>query len=109
VKNFLLFVFRWPLIVDTSGQAATFLRYRDTNYINALSPRDVEPERIRLSILGALRSDKCCCCWPMFWGRPKRTWREVVQKDCQTCKLNRKDAIDRSRWRKLIKDGWWSG
>jgi len=46
---------RWPLVIDTSGQAATFLRYRDTNYINALRPGDVEPERIRLSILGALR------------------------------------------------------
>jgi len=54
VMNVLLFR-RWPLIIDTSGQAATFLRYRDTNYINALSPRDVEPERIRLSVLGALR------------------------------------------------------
>jgi len=38
-------------------------------------------------------------------GRLKRTWREVVQKDYQTCKLNREDAMDRSRWRKLIKDG----
>jgi len=38
-------------------------------------------------------------------GRPKRTWREVVQKDCQECKLNREDAMDRSRLRKLIKDG----
>jgi len=28
----------------------------------------------------------------------------VVQKDCQACKLNRENAIDRSRWRKLIKD-----
>ena len=37
--------------------------------------------------------------------RPKRTWREGVQKDCQARKLNREHAIDRSRWRKLIKDG----
>jgi len=37
-------------------------------------------------------------------GRPKRTWTEVVQ-DCQGHKLNREDAMDRSRWRKLIKDG----
>jgi len=37
-------------------------------------------------------------------GRPKRTWREVVEKDCQERKLNKEDAIDRSRWRKLIKD-----
>ena len=38
-------------------------------------------------------------------GRPKRTWREVVQKDCQVRKLNREDAMDRSRWKKLIKVG----
>ena len=38
-------------------------------------------------------------------GRPKRTWTVVVQKDCQAHKLNRVDAVDRSRWRKLIKDG----
>jgi len=37
--------------------------------------------------------------------RPKRTWREVVQKDCQARKLNRDDAMDRSRWDKLIKVG----
>jgi len=37
-------------------------------------------------------------------GRPKRTWTEVVQKYSQTRKLNRKDATDRRRSRKLIKD-----
>ena len=26
--------------------------------------------------------------------RPKRTWRQVVQKDCQTCKLNKDDVSD---------------
>jgi len=38
-------------------------------------------------------------------SRPKRTWREVVQKDCQAYNLSREDAMDRSRWRKLTKDG----
>jgi len=38
-------------------------------------------------------------------GRPKKTWREVVEKDCQAHKLHREDAMDVSRWRrKLIKD-----
>jgi len=37
-------------------------------------------------------------------GRPKRTWRKVVERDCQAHKLNKEDAMDRSRWRKLIKD-----
>ena len=30
-------------------------------------------------------------------GRPKRTWRKVVEEDCQARKLNKEDAIDRSR------------
>ena len=39
-------------------------------------------------------------------GRPpKRTWREVVQKDCQARNLNREDAMDHGRWKKLIKIG----
>jgi len=38
-------------------------------------------------------------------GRPKRTWREVVQKDCQAHNLNREDAMDRGRRKKLIKIG----
>jgi len=37
--------------------------------------------------------------------RPKRTWTEVVKKDCQARKLNKEDAMDRSKWRKLIKNG----
>jgi len=35
---------------------------------------------------------------------PKKTWTEVVQKDCQESKLNREDAMDCSRCRKQIKD-----
>jgi len=37
-------------------------------------------------------------------GRPKKTWRETVEKDCQTRKLNREDAMDHNRWMKQIKD-----
>jgi len=37
-------------------------------------------------------------------GRPKRSWREVVQEDCQARKMNKEDAIDRCKWRKMIKD-----
>jgi len=43
-------------------------------------------------------------------GRPQRTWGEVVRKDCQARKLNKEDAVDRCKWRKMIKDvrssGW---
>ena len=35
-------------------------------------------------------------------GRPKKTWREIVEKDCRARGVNREDAMDRSRWRKQI-------
>ena len=37
-------------------------------------------------------------------GRRKKTWTEIVQKDCQAHKLNREDAMDHNRWMKQIKD-----
>ena len=36
-------------------------------------------------------------------GRPKKTWREVVETDCPTQLLNKEVAIDCSEWRKLIR------
>ena len=36
-------------------------------------------------------------------GRPKRTWLEVVQGDCQVRGLSKDDAIVRGRWRKMIR------
>ena len=35
--------------------------------------------------------------------------REVVEKDGQAHKLKKEDAVDRSKWKKLIKDVQWSG
>ena len=37
-------------------------------------------------------------------GRPKRTWKEVVQEDCQARKLNKEDAMNHCKWRKVIKE-----
>jgi len=37
-------------------------------------------------------------------GRPKKTWREIVEKDCEAHKLNREHTIDRIRWMKQIRD-----
>ena len=36
-------------------------------------------------------------------GRPKRTWLEVVKRDCQLCGLSNDDATVRGRWRKMIR------
>jgi len=37
-------------------------------------------------------------------GRPKKTWREIVEKDCQARKLIKEYVVDRYRWRKQIRD-----
>ena len=37
-------------------------------------------------------------------GRQKRTWTEVVPEDCQARKMNKEDAMDRCKWRKMMKD-----
>jgi len=47
---------------------------------------------------------KKCMEYEVEGPRPKRTCREVVIEDCQACKLNTENAMDRSKWRKLIKD-----
>ena len=39
-------------------------------------------------------------------GRPKRTWKGVVQKDCQARKLNREDALDCSTKMEEADKGW---
>jgi len=37
-------------------------------------------------------------------GRPKKTYREIVEKDCQARKLNSEDSMDRIRRMKQIRD-----
>ncbi|CAL1548532.1 unnamed protein product, partial [Lymnaea stagnalis] len=49
---------KWPLLIDVSGQASTFLRYRDTNCICALRPSDMDDNNVRRCLLGAIRYGK---------------------------------------------------
>ena len=49
------------------------LRKEDTDWVKKCMKYEVEGSRPR--------------------GRPKRTWKEVVQKDCQACNLNSEDAV----------------
>jgi len=37
-------------------------------------------------------------------SRPKKTWKEIVEKHCQARGLSREDAMDHSRWTKQIRD-----
>ena len=44
-----------PCVIDISSQAQVFLRYLDTNYVNALSRSNMNDNYLRRSILGAIR------------------------------------------------------
>lgn len=46
---------KWPLIIDQNDQACTFLRYRDTNYINCFDTKNMQMDRFRLALIGAIR------------------------------------------------------
>jgi len=59
------------------------LRKEDTDWVKKCIEYEVEDARPR--------------------GRPKKTWRDIVEKDCQAGGLNREDA-HRSRWMKQIRD-----
>jgi len=50
------------------------LRKEDTDWVQKCMEYEVEGSRPR--------------------GRPKRTWKQVVQKDCQVCNLNKEDAME---------------
>jgi hypothetical protein len=49
---------KWPFLVDVSGRASTFLRYRDTNYVDAMHPNALRAETLRRCVVGALRHGK---------------------------------------------------
>ena len=59
------------------------LRKEDNDWVKKRMEYEVEGSRLR--------------------RRTKTTSARVVQKDCQAHKLNRDDAMDHSRWKKLIR------
>ena len=61
------------------------LRKQDTDWVKKCMEYEVEGSRPRC--------------------RPKRTWKDVVQKGCQARNLKKEDAMDRGRWKKPIKIG----
>ena len=82
---------RWHSIGIAAEQAAlvrSVLRKDDDDWVKKCMEHEVEGSRPR--------------------GRPKKTWKEVVREDCHARKLNKEDAMDRCKWRKMIKEARWS-
>ncbi|XP_077207386.1 IQ motif and ankyrin repeat domain-containing protein 1 isoform X2 [Paroedura picta] len=79
---------RWPLIIDPSGQAAIFLRYRDTNYLNTVNPSDMSVETIRLALLGAIRYGK-----PLVFDMMEVNMFDTVKKQLERLEPGLTDAV----------------
>jgi len=47
---------------------------------------------------------KKCMEYEAEGSRPKRTRKEVVREDCHPRNLKKEDAVDRCKWRKVIKE-----
>jgi len=39
-------------------------------------------------------------------GRPNKTWKEAVDKDVNDLQLKSSDAMNRSKWREMIRGNW---
>ncbi|XP_063525272.1 IQ motif and ankyrin repeat domain-containing protein 1 isoform X4 [Pongo pygmaeus] len=95
---------RWPLVIDPSGQAATFLRYQDTNYVDTVNPEHLRPERMRLALLGALRYGK-----PLVFDLREVDLFPVVQRQLEAVQpglaqaLLSRGLLERERYLSLLR------
>ncbi|CAM9382190.1 unnamed protein product, partial [Discosporangium mesarthrocarpum] len=46
---------KWPVIIDTTGQAGRFLKYQRGSYLLAQNPADMSKENLRARLVGNLR------------------------------------------------------
>ncbi|XP_072364011.1 IQ motif and ankyrin repeat domain-containing protein 1-like isoform X2 [Scyliorhinus torazame] len=97
---------RWPLIIDRSGQASTFLRYRDTNFYDALNPGHMQPEVLRLGLLGAIRYGKMLVIDMMevnMFDAVSRIFDQIEAGLME--KLLNKELLQKNRFTSLIRPG----
>ncbi|XP_064382225.1 IQ motif and ankyrin repeat domain-containing protein 1-like isoform X2 [Halichondria panicea] len=96
---------KWPLIIDSNQQAATFMRYRDTNYLNVCSPKNMETDTIRMALLGAIRYGKFAVIDLMdidnIWRSVEQRF-ETVQKNL-LAELMSKQLMKEEKYLSLVK------
>ncbi|XP_046581910.1 IQ motif and ankyrin repeat domain-containing protein 1-like [Haliotis rubra] len=94
---------KWPLVIDLQGNVATFFRYRDANVLQAELPGDLDADKLRRALLGALRFGK-----PLVLDMGSHDIREVemvndVEKNLLDSLLD-KTLLDDERYLTLVKD-----
>ena len=101
---------KWPLLIDENDLASTFLRYRDTNYVNCLDTAAMKSESFRLALIGAIRYGKPFVIDLMQFDRELL---EAVKVVCQQMDVSNlfemivrsKDLLRNENYMKLVKLG----
>lgn len=97
---------KWPLLLDSNDVACTYLRYRDTNYINCLNIRNMNAECLRKAIIGAIRFGKPLVFDVMQYDQEllqtlKMTINEIDSNLFE--ELTSKTIMENERYLKLVK------
>ncbi|CAD7694037.1 unnamed protein product [Nyctereutes procyonoides] len=98
---------QWPLVIDPSGHAAIFLRYQDTNYVDVVNPAHLQPERIWLTLLGALGYGK-----PLVFDLHELDLFSVQRQQLEAARpglaqeLRSQGLLERERYLSLLQPFW---
>jgi hypothetical protein len=95
----------WPFVVDPSARASMFFRYRNVNFVDAFSPRDLQAESIRKSLLGALRYGKAL---GLFLNKHPTSEEMMIETDDRVRKKQGDDVVNgnvrgRDVWHELLR------
>lgn len=77
-------------MIDHSGQGRVFLQYRDTNFVNACHGTAMGIDKLRLSLLGAIR-----------YGKPMVI--DLMDVDILDHVKEQFEKIEKGLWEKIIK------
>ncbi len=94
---------KWPLLIDQNDLASTFLRYRDTNYMNCLDVQTMKsPEKFRLGLLGAIRYGKPFIIDLMQYDQELIESVRTVSAQIETYNINNRNLFDDFCNKKLL-------
>ena len=87
---------KWPLIIDKNERAQAFYQHRDVNWLNCMDAASLKPERVRMSLIGAIRFGKAFVLDFMNMDGP------LLESFKNTCNMINKDLFGHLTQRTLL-------
>ena len=86
------------VLVPRAGHIQMYIQIKYTEAISSHSTRKLLRSKIT-KVLSAVLKNKFVALFIIIFGTPS-----FPAEDCQARKLNKEDAVDRCKWRKVIKE-----